>query len=187
MIKVEIKAEIQKNKTIILKEYLKCHGFTAVGTNIQEDVYYEHPSKSFDDTDEALRVRRSVVPEGEAEILLTYKGCNRSEVGQTRKELECTVSNADILNSILLELGFSPSTSVKKVRSSFSRDDIIVSIDEVEELGSFIELEIMCAEGYENDCEKRVDELLNDLRFAYPVINNSTYLELIRGKAKASE
>src|SRR6202035_2696994 len=56
-------------------------------------------------------------------------------------EYETDVSSLDQLRKILHALGFRKLIDVKKVRRVWEYLDVEISLDEVEELGSFIELE----------------------------------------------
>ncbi|MHA1252783.1 MAG: class IV adenylate cyclase [Candidatus Helarchaeota archaeon] len=67
MIEVEIKVPISDKNKIIQK--LKNIGFIFKKSVIQKDIYFQHPSRNFVKTDEALRIRET--PE---EVFLNYKG-----------------------------------------------------------------------------------------------------------------
>ena len=54
----------------------------------QEDAYFDHPSRDYASTDEALRVRL----DGDR-ALFTYKGPRVDSITKTRQELELMVSN----------------------------------------------------------------------------------------------
>jgi adenylate cyclase class 2 len=79
------------------------------GSVYQVDTYYDHPCRSFEATDEAVRVRRErnresgsdphglgEVPHG-AEITLTYKGPRVDDSSKTRMEHEVVVESEDSL------------------------------------------------------------------------------------------
>ncbi len=115
-------------------------GFTEKGSFDQTDLYYNHPSRDFCDTDEALRVR--TLKSGET--TLSYKGPKVSSRSKARLELNLEVSSSEVIDNILVHLGFIPSGVVKKTRRLFiSGDNIQACLDNVDDLGLFLELESM--------------------------------------------
>ena len=51
--------------------------------------------------------------------------------------------------------------------------------EDVDGLGTYFELEIICEEGSEDKARARLDKMLGELAFASPAIEPKTYLELI--------
>lgn len=115
----------------------------------QVDCYYQHPSRDFAVTGEALRIRR----EGE-QSCLTYKGARLACSVKTRREIELPLpsdgSSTENLTQILEALGFQPFATVKKKRRTgrYNSDfgDLVLALDEIEGLGEFLEIEIVAAE-----------------------------------------
>lgn len=95
-----------------------------MGVVKETDVYYNHPSRDFVLTDEALRIRHRVV-KGESQLRITYKGPKLDAITKTRKELELPLaasseqdcSELQLKWDMLLQaLGFIPVGSVDKIR-----------------------------------------------------------------------
>lgn len=95
-----------------------------LGVVEETDVYYNHPSRDFVQTDEALRIRYRIV-EGKSQLRITYKGPKLDAITKTRKELELPLvvdSDQDCSelklkwDSLLQALGFIPVGSVYKIR-----------------------------------------------------------------------
>ena len=95
-----------------------------LGVVEETDVYYNHPSRDFVQTDEALRIRYLIV-EGKSQLRITYKGPKLDAITKTRKELELPLvvdSDQDCSelklkwDSLLQALGFVPVGSVYKIR-----------------------------------------------------------------------
>ncbi|MFM8250826.1 MAG: class IV adenylate cyclase [Planctomycetota bacterium] len=115
----------------------------------QIDCYYQHPSRDFATTGEALRMRR----EG-PQAFLTYKGARLAVSVKTRREIEIPIpsdgTSADNLAQILVALGFQPFATVKKKRRTGRYDaglgEMVLALDEVEGLGTFLEIEIVAPE-----------------------------------------
>lgn len=108
----------------------------------QHDIYYNHPSRDFlednDNVNEWLRIR---VSGGEAEI--NYKDWQPHDVQEKThcSEYETIVSSYDQLSKILDALNFKKMVEVKKNRRSWNYKDTEISIDSVDDLGDFIEVE----------------------------------------------
>lgn len=106
----------------------------------QEDVYYDAPHRQFASTDEALRLRRERRA-GEWHASLAYKGPRVDERSKTRSEAETAVEDAGAAQSILEGLGFEPAATVVKERERYALDGYTIALDDVEGLGTFVEVE----------------------------------------------
>ncbi len=102
----------------------------------QEDRYFNHPSRDFRITDEALRVRF----DGRTAVV-TYKGPKLSPVAKTRHEVETGIEDLSKMAQILTLLGFRESGVVRKRREVYSLGDVEICIDRVDGAGDYIELE----------------------------------------------
>jgi adenylate cyclase class 2 len=134
MLEVEIKAYADNHEAV--RRRLAGMGCRLARSVMESDTYFNHPSRDFARTDEALRIRR----EGAVSIL-TYKGPKLSSRAKTRFEVETEVGDAGASREILLSLGFTEVAVVSKRRDVFMYGDIEICIDEVEGVGNFIELE----------------------------------------------
>lgn len=111
----------------------------------QTDRYYAHPTRDFAVTDEALRLRR----DGAANRI-TYKGPKVDAESKTRRELELDLPPGDDVladfGCLLETLSFRPVATVQKRRRKAHLDwqgqVVEVALDEVERVGSFVELEL---------------------------------------------
>ncbi|MHA2425218.1 MAG: class IV adenylate cyclase [Candidatus Thorarchaeota archaeon] len=146
---VEVKIPISDKATI--ESILLSLGAKKTNTEIQTDVYFNHPSRSFEYTDEALRIRsrestddseqNASIPTQKREM--TYKGPKVDTTTKTRLELSLGISDEGDAEAILEQLGFRKVASVKKHRSFFLLNDTVISIDDVEHVGLFLELELV--------------------------------------------
>ncbi|WP_256300003.1 class IV adenylate cyclase [Haloarchaeobius salinus] len=121
----------------------------------QTDVYYDAPHRNFAETDEALRIRQEVPLAGETgddaagfdwdtddgTTKVTYKGPLVDERSKTREEFETAVAERDAMEGILDGLGFEPAATVRKRRRRFALSGYTVTLDEVDGLGEFVEVE----------------------------------------------
>jgi len=108
----------------------------------QHDVYYNHSSRDFlkdnDNVNEWLRIR---VSGDEAEINYKDWQPHDAKVKTHCPDSATTVSSYDQLGKILNALDFKKMIEVKKNRKSWSYKDTEISVDSVDDLGEFIEVE----------------------------------------------
>ena len=110
------------------------------------DLYFAHPARDFARTDEALRIRR----QGPSNSI-TYKGPKIDQTTKTRAEMELPLppgdDSAEAWAELLEVLGFRPVAEVRKLRRKvqicWQGRRVQGSLDEVEGLGSFVELELV--------------------------------------------
>ena len=111
----------------------------------QADCYYKHPVRDFAKTDEAFRLRRV----GERNFM-TYKGPKIDATTKSRYEEEVRLADGAATlaacDEIVRHLGFAPVAAVSKRRETLrlSRDGLAMeaALDNVEGVGSFVELEV---------------------------------------------
>jgi len=140
MYEVELKLRADHER---VQERLDDIGATAVGTVTQEDAYFDAPDRNFADTDEALRIRRERRGADDTEaVALTYKGPLVEEASKTRQEAETRVADGAALRAILEGLGYQRAATVRKERTRYRVDGCTVTLDAVEGLGEFVEVEV---------------------------------------------
>lgn len=131
----------------------------------QVDIYYSPPGREFysgEIISEWLRIR-----EEEGVFSFNFKQWLPigAKIQNQCNEYETFVSDVEALKKILDALGFEKKIVVKKNRNSWLADDTEISIDEVDGLGCFIELEaktFVKAEDLE-DTQKTFYELLGKI------------------------
>lgn len=113
------------------------------GTVHQRDTYYHHPGRDFAETDETLRLRRvTSVDDGASErAVLTYKGPLVDDRSKTREEVETGVDDPGATDAILRAVGFEPAADVEKARERYALEGYEVVLDDVADLGAFVEVE----------------------------------------------
>lgn len=139
----------------------------------QRDIYFNHPSRDFMETDEALRLRNE-----DGAITAAYKGPRLTGASKARKEQECGVSDFETMKAILISLGFKEAGEVVKQRETYLLEGVNICIDEVEGLGGFAEFEVF---GEDIDAsEKMLLSLARDL--GCKAFTTESYLELLLKK-----
>jgi adenylate cyclase, class 2 len=139
---------------------------------VETDTYYDHPCRSFKDTGEALRIR---TVDTEEHKVLCYKSGKSGDGVKAKREIEIPIDDqyAGDLEDILHALGFSESITVEKWRRSYSRKasgfPITICLDDVNNLGEFVEVEIICEQDSRQQAEQVVKAVANKLGLKDPV------------------
>jgi adenylate cyclase class 2 len=123
-----------------VRDRLDSLGAERVGRVRQTDTYYDAPHREFAETDEALRIRREANESGE-KTKLTYKGPLVEAESKTRREHETVVADETAIEGVLEGLGFDPAFVVEKDRTFYRYDGYTVTLDDVTDLGEFVEVE----------------------------------------------
>ncbi|UCE14911.1 MAG: class IV adenylate cyclase [Candidatus Heimdallarchaeota archaeon] len=149
---------------------------------IQIDTYFQNPIRDFGLSDEALRVRQVQFKTGKKKVELTYKGPKQGITMKIREEITVEASNNDKVKKILENLGFEEVAKIKKKRINWQREGVTLSLDEVEDLGSFLEIEITTPQGQPEEISRNKKDILD---FAHEIVPNwsgqeerKSYLEL---------
>jgi len=177
MIEAEVKVPVGNLSAV--RNALKGAKASFLGKAREFDLYFDHPSRSFMKTDEALRVRRT--SEGESSV--TYKGPKFRASTKTRLETNVNVSDPSKMVDVLKSLGFRPVIEVVKDRERWEVDGVNAYLDEVDELGSFLELEAMVPkEESLDEVEEQLFDLIGRLGADPKAAVRRSYLELLLAK-----
>ena len=174
MLEVEAKFAVRDPEGV--RARLRQQGVRVERKRRERDVYYNAPDRDFGETDEALRVRYD-----DAGVTMTYKGPKiRVGSAKAREELNLDVSSGEILEAILSRAGFRRTAVVTKVREFYEAGGATVTLDAVEGLGTFAEVEILTEEDAE-DAAQRIGAIVERLGVEGPPIYVS-YLEMLLGR-----
>ncbi len=148
MYEVEMKLRAEHDR---VRERLTAMDADHIGGVTQVDTYYDAPDRDFAATDEAFRVRRETDHGEDADVaadtgddgrvLLTYKGPLVDDTSKTREEAETRVADETELRAILAGLGYEPAATVHKNRDRYEVSGCRVTLDRVDEVGEFVEVE----------------------------------------------
>jgi adenylate cyclase, class 2 len=155
---VELKFPIRDASDVTLQ--LIARGATPGRVVHQYDVYFRHPSRDFQQTHEAFRIRRY-----DDDVFITYKGPVLDKETKTRREIEIAVGRRpedfDRMQELLVMLGFEPVRPVEKTRALFhlawEGRDLELAVDSIDDLGTYLEIESMAEE---NDRDAARDAIL---------------------------
>ena len=154
-----------------------------IGRERHCDTYLRHPSRNFRDTDEALRIR-----EIDGRPFVTYKGPRLDGPMKIRPEIELPlVSNTvDEWLKIWGHLGFSVALAVQKSRDVYQlvvqNRSVTISLDHIESLGDFVEIERIVSNQKEIESAQRdIQEVAKKLHLSE--IESRSYLGMLLERA----
>jgi adenylate cyclase class 2 len=141
----EVEQKFYVDALSAVEDVLRRLGSSPGASTTQVDTYFSHPARDFRVTDEALRLRRI-----DDINRITYKGPKIDRTTKTRRELELELPRgpefAAGYQELLSLLGFEKVIDVRKERRETSLPwrgwVITVSLDTVDGLGCFVELEL---------------------------------------------
>ena len=152
MIEVEVKAKIENFDD--MKKKLENLGAIKSKKEFQEDIYFNSPIVDFANTDEALRIRTTEENE-KNNIFITYKGPKIDSKSKTREEIEIKIEDSEKCSKIFQHLGFTKVRAVRKNRQYYTYKNFEISLDDVEGLEPYMEIEISLEDG--NDYSEALD------------------------------
>lgn len=158
-------------------------GVTIGQPQTELDIYFSHPARDFAQTDEALRVRRK----GQA-VFVTYKGPKIDPQTKTRHEIDLPLppgeETAQAWIEMLTVLGFGIVGEVRKSRRkaaiAWQGRSVEGSLDEIEGLGTFVELELIAEANDLDTARANIASLAAELGLAGS--ERRSYLELLLTK-----
>jgi adenylate cyclase class 2 len=146
----------------------------------QSDQYFAHPCRDFAKTDEAFRIR-SVGDKS----FVTYKGPKLDTTTKTRREIELPLDPNDGDGSrfaeLLAALGFTPVATVRKTRRKFEISSggqtIDGALDDVDGVGTFVELELQADDAALDAAKHTISQLAAELNLGPS--ERRSYLEML--------
>jgi len=181
MIEVEVKAKINSFEN--MKNKLNSLNAEKIKTEKQIDRYFNSPVKDFQETDEALRIRHTIT-ETDEKLFITYKGPKIDKKSKTREEIEMKIEDENKCSKIFENLGFKEVRSVKKNREYYKIDNFEISLDDVEGLEPYMEIEITLEDGTDyTEAQNKIFDMFKELDIT-DGFERTSYLELLELKDK---
>ena len=176
MIEVEVKAKINSFKEIEGK--LAQIGAKKIKKEFQEDIYFNSHVVDFAKTDEALRIR-TTRQNDETNIFITYKGPKIDKASKTRKEIEMGIADSGQCSDIFEAIGFKRIRTVRKNRQYYAYKNFEISLDDIEGLDPYMEIEIALDDGEDySKAQKSIFDLFEELGITEG-FERTSYLELL--------
>lgn len=183
MIEVEVKLPVRELEEI--KKQLMQNGFAETAHLRERDTYFDNVADRIRSGGQALRIRETAdFKAGTVTAQINFKGKKQDPLTMTRQELESTVDQAEICRQILESIGFHRVfPEVIKERTMLQQGDMAACLDQVENLGSFLELEILVPdEAQRVDAQNRIAGVLAMLGYCMTDTVRSSYLSMLQKK-----
>lgn len=180
--KYEVELKYSVDDLQVLQQELISLGATVGERQIEVDLYFAHPSRDYSKTDEAVRIRRKG-----SKNYITYKGPKVDTTTKTRCEIELPLQDgeesAQGWTRMLEALGFSPVGEVcksrRKMKILWQEQEIECSLDEVQGLGIYCELELIADKAGMEAAKACIASLAEKLGLKSS--ERRSYLELLMG------
>jgi adenylate cyclase class 2 len=175
---IEVELKFRLPNTEYLLPFLQQNA-TLKTESFQKDNYFAPSHRNFFATkpiNERLRIRES-----SKENSVNYK--NRKEKdGENQNycdEYETTIESPEAIKNIFLALDIKPIIVVNKQRKTFLYRDIEIALDEVDELGSFVELEMKGAFESTDEAKEKLYIVAQELGLQKDWQDNKGYPRLL--------
>lgn len=156
----EIEIKLRVNNLEELEKKLAASGLVISKEVAQHDVVYSQSDPSiFTTPREGLLVMRIRNEDDIAKVTLKRQRTHELD----NDEYETKVEDGEVMHQILLALGWKPEVEVKKTRKKGKLGDYEVCLDNVEGLGTFMELEKM-TDDKNSDAEEIRKELFEAVK-----------------------
>lgn len=170
----EIEAKIQVEDLTAAAERLNAVGAEFLHTVTETDTYLDD-HKKLKRQGCGLRIRRQQAANTQ-KALVTFKGAKVESRYKSRPEYEMEIASPEMAELIFAGLGYTPRVTVRKERRMWSVDGCTVCLDNVEDLGTFIEVE-----GGDETC---IENVLAKLGLADAPHVRKGYAEMLSKKIK---
>lgn len=177
---IEVEAKVRINDIEGMEKRITEQGAEYTGTIKQADEYFDFPDMQIFNSGGAFRVRDS-----DGNYRVTYKGRKKDEETTSRDEIEIAIESAEKMIKILENMGFVRLCEINKKRKVYLLAGLKISLDEVEGLGSFMEMEGMANSEKEYKEKKgEIFKLLDNLGVSSEDISQRSYMEMALGSRK---
>jgi len=136
----EIEAKIKVPALAPTEILLTERGAKFMHTVHQVDTYFMDTHKLLHKKDCGLRIRQQVINH-DTSAIITFKGARQEGKYKARPEYETGIDNVEMMQRIFESLGFYKRLTVEKQRTMWQLGPCEVCLDELVELGTFVEVE----------------------------------------------
>lgn len=162
-------AEETEKKVSSLMEFLK--------DDEKHDVYYFSGDKKNIDyrNDPIFRIRKN-----KSGIFVTFKKRELSGQTEINKETEFEIINPDKMHELFIYMGYEILVEKHKLSRVYKYKDANVEINTVRDLGSFIEVEVVCGdESGKQHAIDLIDEVFEILKIDKNKIEDRLYIDML--------
>jgi len=138
----ELEAKLRVSDHQTVRERLRAAGAESRGRVLETNTLLDTPDGQLHARGCGLRVRRAVCDDtGAVTCTVTYKGPRSAGVLKHREEIETMVDDGDAMRALYHALGYTRSFIFEKRRETWAMNSCLVELDEVPQLGLFVEVE----------------------------------------------
>ncbi len=173
-----------KNITVeYLSQIIEKGGAEYIGDSKQRDIYFNVPGRDSFNSKECLRIR---VSNTKKEI--TYKPpteeLNINNGFFAKKEVNLPIRDIETAKVLLLNIGCTILAEVNKERKRYRLDKFKIFIDNVQNIGLFIEIEIMDISDNIQKGINEIDELMKRFNINNYIVENKPYRDIVIEKER---
>ena len=180
-LEIEKKYYIKDGNIESLTEILMSAGAEYIGDSKQTDIYFNVPGRDSLTSKECLRIRES-----EAKKEITYKpptkNADMNNGFFAKEEVNLAIQDIKTAKILLLDIGCTVLAEVQKERKRFRLDKFKIFIDNILNVGLFLEIEIMDYPDNIKHGIKEIDTLVNSLEIGDYTVENKPYRDLVMEK-----
>lgn len=136
----EIETKLKVDSLETVARILNDIGASFAGQKLQRDYYFDNLSNELAYADRCLRLRIEQSQNG-PQIILTYKGAREKHQIKSRQEVELSIEDRDAAIHFLAGLGYEPVLVFEKKRQIWKIGNCEIALDELPEIGTYIEIE----------------------------------------------
>ncbi len=137
---VEIETKLKVDGLAHVRETLHRIRAEYVAHQDQTDLYCDNDQEDMVEQDKCLRVRIETTGQ-DTKTFITFKGPRQETDIKCRQEIEWPVPDVDQATCLLEGLGYTQRLTVHKLRELWSYKQCLVGLDQVTDLGPFVEIE----------------------------------------------
>ncbi len=137
---VEIEAKLKVDSLTDVEHKLKELGAEFIAEQSQIDIQFDDVNSSLITTDRCLRLRRQSAGDN-VRVFLTYKGAKEKSDFKKRQEIEIEIDSVEKTQRLLHALGYQEILVVEKKRRLWQLGKCEVALDQLPQLGHFVEIE----------------------------------------------
>lgn len=177
-LEIEKKYYIKNSSIEELSKIIEKLGAKHVGDNKQQDIYFNVPGRDSLKSKECLRIRGS-----EAKTEITYKPATKQEDVNNgffaKEEINLPINDTVLATTLLLNIGCEILAEVKKERKRYTLDKFKIFIDNISNVGLFLEIEILDIEENVHKCIADIDNLFLALNIADYTVEDKPYRDIV--------
>jgi adenylate cyclase class 2 len=137
----ELEAKVKVEDLQIVRDRLKKTAATSKGSALETNMFFDAADGRLRKADRGLRIRIARNESGKEHCTVTMKGPLMPGDMKSREEIEYTISDAAAAEQVFTHLGFPRTISFQKRRESWELGGCKIELDELPNLGTFVEVE----------------------------------------------